>query len=363
MPYFDKLNYTLANEDTLIEQRLLPKDVESVFSISGSGARVLPLIAQNPRTLDVVDVSAEQLKLTEIRLAAAKDLAYEEFLFFLGYRGALPLGRTDGDRRKDFFERLSLTKDTRHFWEKHCEAWTPRGFITLGRWESHFQKLGFIFRSTLRMNIRPIFEANSLQEQIALYEKHFNRIIFRSFLRLVANEYIFNRFLYKGHFSGTSERRTEQRPPWKVVDDEFHRLFTTTLVRRNYFLQVLFLGRIEFEEGLPLEAHRSTFEAIQESTTQVSYLLGDLTSLIRRRPYSFISLSDTISYLPADSANMILQNLHPETQSRSTVVIRSFLKSPAEVSSKGWVPLVEENKRAFADDGTGVYQFHIFRKI
>ena len=93
--YFSDLNYTLANEDTQIEYSLLPENVQRVFSIAGSGARCLPLMAKNPQHLDVIDMSVSQLYLCELRLAAMKNLTYEEYLFLLGYRGGLQ-GGTQG---------------------------------------------------------------------------------------------------------------------------------------------------------------------------------------------------------------------------------------------------------------------------
>lgn len=362
MHYFEDLNYTLSNEDTRVEANLLSKKSGRVFSIAGSGARVLPLIAKNPKEIDIVDMSQEQLYLNELRIAAARELTYDEFLFFFGYRGGLPNGDPQGDDRLSLFSRLELSDPCKQFWGERAEHWTPRGFILLGRWEGHFQKLGFLFRSVLRMDVRPIFEAHSLDQQLELFRTHWKPLVFKAFLRLVANEYVFNRFLYKGHFAGSSERRTESRPPYKFIDDEFTRLFTTTLVRKNYFLQILFLGGIFYEEGLPLEAQASTIEALKKSKTKVNYLRGDLTVLLGNEAYDFISLSDTISYLPETAASNILQSLHKDTTAGSRVIIRSFLRAPTAVNTTGWKELTEEARKAEATDGTGVYQFHIYEK-
>lgn len=362
MAYFEKLNYSLANEDTRIEYDLLPKNTDRVFSISGSGARCIPLIARNPKEIVVVDLAVEQLYLCELRLAAAKALTYEEYLYFTGYRGALVGGNLKGDDRVALFKRLKLSENCQAFWSEHQKDWSPHGFILLGKWENHFQKLGAIFRKGLRMNVRPIFEAHSLDEQLDLYKKHWNTFLFRNFLKLVANEYVFNKFLYKGHFSGSQEDKTEKRAPWLFLDEEFRRLFTTTLVRKNYFLQVLFLGRIYYEEGLPIEATREVFEQTKASNTRVEYIQGNLVDVLRSRPFNFVSLSDTISYLPQDDASNILQTLHKDTPSGSCIVVRSFLRAPQKVNTEGWYLDEKATREAFEADGTGVYQFHIFRK-
>lgn len=360
--YFSDLNYTLSNEDTRIEHTLLEENADRVFSIAGSGARCLPLIAKNPKVLDVIDMSVSQNYLCEMRLQAMKTLSYEEYLFFMGYRGGLQQGQDAGDNRVDLFKKLKLSRGCREYWQKYQIGWAPKGFILLGRWETHFQKLGSVFRDVLKCDFGNVFEAQTLTEQIELYEKHWPRVRWNSFIRIAASEYVFNKYLYKGHFSGNKDHKTEQRTPSQFIMEEFDRIFRTQLVRKNYFMQVLLLGQIVYEEGLPLEAHQHIVEAVRNSQTKVNYLLGNLLNYLPKQNYDFISLSDTISYLPETDANQILQNLHSKTIKGTKMVIRSFMRAPTAVDVKGWKPLTDKNNWAQKIDGTGVYQFHIFEK-
>lgn len=362
--YFKSLNYTLSNEDTRIEWKLLEENVKSVFCIGGSGARVLPLIAKNPGVLDVVDLSIEQLALVELRITAAKILSRDEFLFLLGYRGGIPGNSVTGDDRLEVFMMLKdyLSDATYRFWMDRKNAWIPRGFILLGRWEGHFQKMGRVFRDVLRIDTRPIFEAHSLEEQAKLFKRHFKPLVFKAFVRIAASEFVFNRFLYKGHFSGQSDRRTEARAPAVFIEEEFTRLFTRTLIRKNYFLQILFLGGIFYEEGLPLEAREDILLAVKKSKTKVAYRQDNLLNVLKANSYDFISLSDTISYIPETEAKSLLANL-PQTMAKgSRVVIRSFLRRPTEILSHGWDRLKSEEEWARELDTTGVYEFDIFEK-
>lgn len=360
--YFSDLNYTLANEDTRVEWELLPERAERAFSIAGSGARCLPLLTKNPEYLDVIDMSVSQLYLCELRLQAMKTLSYGEYLFLLGYRGALQGGGNEGDDREVLYRRLKLSPEATQYWNERVDGWKPHGFILLGRWESHFQKIGVLFRDYLKCDFSKIFEAQSLGEQAALYDKHWPKLRWNSFIKIVASEYVFNRFLYKGHFSGKSDHRTEQRSPSQFIMEEFERIFRTQLVRKNYFMQILFLGKIAYEEGLPLEAHEDIVAAVKASLTKVRYLHGNLLAELPKNAYDFISLSDTISYLDEQDANQILQKLHPATKSGSQMVIRSFMRAPTAMDLGGWSALAEKNRWAQNLDGTGVYQFHIFRK-
>lgn len=361
--YFSDLNYTLANEDTAIEHDLLPEGADRVFCIAGSGSRVLPLIARHPKSIDVVDMSPSQLLLTELRYQAAKVLSYDEWLFFLGYRGALQNGgRPGGDDRVELFERIALSPATKRYWQERQEGWRPRGFILLGRWEGHFQLLGKIFREYLRCDFTPIFEAQSLEEQIDLWDEHWPKLRFSAFLKVAASEYVFNRFLYKGHFAGSDGNRTESRSPSKFLEEEFARLFHTQMARRSYFLQILFLGRIRYEEGLPTEAHQHVFDRIRTSPTELKYHSGNLLDFLPEAPWDFVSLSDTVSYLSADDSNSVLSLLPAATKSGSQVVIRSFMKAPTAIDATGWEELRTEQETAWKNDVTGVYRFHIYRK-
>lgn len=406
MEYFNKLNYSLANEDTQIEYSLLPEQSHRVFTICGSGARVLPLIAKNPKQIKIVDVSQEQLWLCELRIAAAQQLTYDEFLYFLGYRQSLdsvttatvatttatatttvataaasapaptptPTNSTESaapdasnhikqakDRRA-LFASLKLSDPCHDFWMTNSSYWETSGFIFLGKWERHFQKLNKFLHLIFRHDFKPIFAAETIEEQKKIFRKIFRPFLFKTFLRIVASEFIFNRFLYRGHFSGTADKRTEQRPPWQFIYDEFTRLFTTTKVSQSYFLQVLFLGSIQYEEGLPLEASPAIFQSIKNSQSEILYCKENLLEILKNESFDFISLSDTISYLCTETGEQILSLLHPTTPIGATIVIRSFLRAPQIAQHKHWTLSEVESKRALSSDCTGVYQFHIFTK-
>ena len=361
MSYFiENLNYTLSNEDTLIEQKILPDKADNIFVVGGSGARVLPLLVKNPKTIYVSDLSMKQLFLVELRLQAALHLEYEDFLFFLGYRGACQDGGIDGNDRYTVFKSLPLSNECRLFWEEQKNIWIQRGFIGLGKWERHFQKLNLIFRKYLKFNMMEIFKAQSIEEQKELYKKYFKKVLFRWFLKIFANESVFNKYLYKGSFPSAKKEGSRDKLLWKFLEENLERIFTTTLVRKNYFFQLLFLGRIYFEEGLPLEAHRNTIDQIKKSTSKIIYTQGDLRERLKEDRWDFISLSDVISYLPQEEANCFLKKISPQMNPSSKIVIRSFLKTPGNMDESGFKREPPLEEWAFQQDSTSVYNFNIY---
>lgn len=367
--YFQNLTYTLSNEDSRVEFLLCRDSLDAILAVGGSGSRVLPLLARDPKRLDIVDRSVEQLALIELRIAAAKALSRDEFLFFMGYRGGLPDDSTADADRGALLGRMPLTDATRRFWLDRERAWKPRGFIFLGRWEAHFLKLSRIFRDVLRIDARPIFEAHSLEEQAELFRQQFNPLVLRAFVRIAASEFVFSRFLYKGDQNAVSP------PPAAFIEQEFTRLFTRTLVRKNYFLQLLFFGAILHEEGLPLETRADVLALVRHASSDIHYRHDDLVTVLRERPYDFISMSDALSSLSDREAQAVLKSLAREMRPGSRLAARSFLKrpnlgslvtlppsAPANARSS-WRRLESEESWARDLDTTGVYQFDLFEHL
>src|SRR3990167_8661273 len=105
--YFDSLNYTLGNEDPTLELSIMPKNIDHVFAVAGSGSRVTPLFSKSPSYVTCVDSSIEQLSLAELRIASVKGLDHMKFLGFWGY----PFENMSAKERSGIFERLHLTTE------------------------------------------------------------------------------------------------------------------------------------------------------------------------------------------------------------------------------------------------------------
>lgn len=356
-PYFVGLNYSLANEDTQIEKDLLPLDARSVLSVAGSGARVLPLLSNNPVALTVIDLSPAQLALTELRIALARSTQRSEFLEFMGYRACF------ATRRLEIFHSLPLSEGTQALCQGESDKWAPGGWIYLGKWERHFLKLNRILRLVLGTSIDRIFEASNLEAQVQAYERHWRRGVFRAFLKILASDFVFNSFLYKGHFAGSQADRTESRPTWQFLEEEFDRIFRTQLVKESFFLQLMFLGRLIYEEGLPTEAEVEVLSAVKTATTQVTFKSENLLESIARMPHDFYSLSDTLSYLPSEDARAVLSRVHPEAPDGAKLIFRSFLRAPVVENHERWQRMESEELRAARTERTGVYRFHFFEKV
>ncbi len=355
--YFQGLNYSLANEDTWIEYDLAPENAHSYFCVCGSGSRVIPLLAKNPKELHISDLSGAQLKLFRLRFNAIKKLNYEEYLFLLGYK---PIHA--GSDRISLINKLELADEDMTYWNHFEYLWKDQGFIYLGKWENHFMGLGRLYQKLILKNLLPIFDTRDLNEQGSRLNQYWNKKLFNLYTKIVLNPWVANKLLYKGHFAGSKDKRTNPLSAADYVAHEFNDLFVNTWVKANYFLQLIFLNKVQFDEAFPAECSQDLFFKIKNSSTQIYYHQEDLLKLLKQNPHNFYSLSDTFSYMSDKEVSSFLSGLPQDVPVGAQIVIRTFMRKPHFQIVSPWVTDVELNKILAKADCTRMYEFSILKK-
>jgi S-adenosylmethionine-diacylglycerol 3-amino-3-carboxypropyl transferase len=355
--YFQGLNYGLANEDTWIEYNLCPERPKSIFTVCGSGSRVLPLMAKNPDEIHVVDLSETQLALFRLRLAAVKKLTYEEFLFFLGYvKDAKPIKRTD------LFSILELNDEDRNLWRSQQSLWENQGFIYLGKWERHFMNMGKIFQKLTLTDTRPLFEAKDLAHQKKILPKYWHRRLFKIYTQIIMNEWVANKLLYKGHYAGSADNKTMNVSASEFVYREVNDLFQNTWVRGNYFLNMIFLNEVSTPDSYPAECDRKIFESVKIGKTKVYCHQQNLLELMLKQGHDFYSLSDTFSYMKDEDVKDFLTKIPSGLDPHPQIVIRTFMRKPSFTISGPWVTDEKRNEKLAQQDCTRMYEMCVISK-
>jgi S-adenosylmethionine-diacylglycerol 3-amino-3-carboxypropyl transferase len=356
--YFQGLNYSLANEDTWIEYKLAPENAQSFFCVCGSGSRVIPLLAKNPKKLHIVDLSSAQLRLFRLRISAIKVLSYDEYLFFLGYRQ-----KNEGLDRRILLNKLGLDGDDLKYWNYFEKDWKNDGFIYLGRWERHFMKLGKFYQKIFLKNLFPLFETTSQADQLKRLPHLWSKKLFNFYTNIVLNPWVANKMLYKGHFAGSEEKRTNPLSAADYVAHEFNDLFETTWVKSNYFLQLIFLGKVFFKEAFPAECDVELFNKIKINTTEIFYHQENLLTLLKQSPHDFYSLSDTFSYMSDSEVSSFLTGLPESVPLGAQIIIRTFMRKPHFKVELPWKTDQELNMKLAKDDCTRMYEFCVLKKF
>lgn len=356
--FFTELNYTATNEDSLLEYHILPDHMRHVVSIAGSGSRVIPLIAKFPQQVTCIDSSQTQLFLTELRIEAVRTLSYPEYLFFWGY----PQELTDNYRREELFQKLTLNSNTHQYIQGLFEKNGWQSLLYEGKWERTFKILSKINRAIVGKQGTNIFNVTDPDQYHEYLSKSFPYNSWRLVIRLLGNATLFNTLLYRGSFP----KKNIPSSFSNFYIRAFDKLFQQGPVCRNYFLQIIFFGKIIYPTGLPAECDPTIYHDAKKALedTKISYIQGDIFEKIQEFTLStdFISLSDVPSYLQGSNEQNFLQKLKSKLSSRAIIVARYYLHIPSHVDYSGYKQITSQYIAEINDERVQMYSIEVLRK-
>jgi S-adenosylmethionine-diacylglycerol 3-amino-3-carboxypropyl transferase len=362
--YFKSLNYSLANEDTWPEVRLLRKwGPKKILSVAGSGGRSLPLLAGVPSELHVIDLSEQQLWLGSLREETIRKCSHEDFLLFWGYP---PFdGIVYNRRRKEIFKGLDLTSSARQYFNQLFDSVAWNTILYEGKWEKTFRKFSFVTRVV--MGTKLLMESLSClttQEQQVFEKEKFPRARWDLVFKILGNATVFNALLYKGHFV----KKNVPESHFEYYKAAFGRIFGQTLLHSNFFAQLCFFGKIVTKEAIPVEGDKYVFESMKKwliSHRTKSYM-GNILELIPAEDalseIDFLSFSDVPSYFEGDTERNYLQIIRPKMSIGGIVLIRNYLRLPESPDLTGFDDVTAEVAPEFYDEKVQMYMIRAYRK-
>ncbi|HAZ14521.1 MAG: hypothetical protein A2X86_15430 [Bdellovibrionales bacterium GWA2_49_15] len=365
--YFSGINYSLGNEDTTLEYELCRQHKPKVtVAIAGSGGRSLPLLAFSDK-LFAVDVSKEQLALTELRALSYQHLDHYSFLKFWGYP---PFGEYDySNYRRVILNELPLTHQTRSYFHEVFGPINYASILYLGKWERTFQILSKGLRLLLGRDYGRILSFHSLEDQKAYYDHEFPMAQWKAVLFLLGNKSVFNALLYKGDF--VKKSLTESY--FQFYFDAFESLFKHQLARRSFFVNLCFFGKINHEDGNPLEVRATTFNEmkprLQNLEKDLMYInqdiLGGLATIDQQHGpggVDFLSISDVPSYFTGDLEKNFLTKIRPSLRSGGLVSVRYYL-NVLEPSLEGFQDVTDQYRDLITRECVQMYRIKIYKAV
>ena len=360
--YFKSLNYSLGNEDTTFEVEMVKKlNPKKVLAVAGSGGRSLPLLCHGPSDLYCVDLSKEQIHLTELRSSCYKEFSLEDYLLFWGYPPYEPEDNTR--KRNTLFNELELSNDCKHFFSRLYDEINWISPLYLGKWEKTFQVVAKIIKKIMGSQHDKLFEFSTIEDQMNYYKRDFPHLRWRFLVFLMGNKSFFNALLYKGHFI---EKNVEESH-FQYYLNNFDHLINNIVAKESFFLQLVFLGKVMTKEGIPIEADPSVFDDIKRSLNEgnasVHLEQKDIFELVKEIDnIDFFSFSDVPSYFTGNIEKNFLQNIKPCLSANSIVVLRYYLRV-SEVDETGYEDVTKDYKDLIRKEKVGMYRIKILKNI
>ncbi|WP_141735255.1 DUF3419 family protein [Oligoflexus tunisiensis] len=366
-PYFNSLNYSMANEDAAYElgicRQIHPK---KILAICGSGARFLPLASTGPEKITALDLAPQQLALADLRRTLMQHQPLEHYLRFMGY----PPYSTEAFRteRAALFGELDLRSETRSYFAELFRQINWEGLLYQGRWEQTFIGIPKRLRKVVGTAYDSIFEFTSQEEQDRSLAAKLKDPIWCSVpaavLMLMGNATFFNTVLYRGSFV----RKNIPDSYFDFYSRAFKRLFANGLTRENFFLQICFLGRLQYPEGNPVEVHPDVYPLAQralQNGTAIELIVRDILSFAAKAQdkYDFVSLSNVPSYFSGAPESNYLQSLARCLNRDALVVVRCYLRIPQGTDTSGFVDVSHEYEELAAREKMQMYRIFVYRYV
>ncbi len=358
--YFRELNYTLTNEDSLLERNILPEPCTHAWVVCGSGGRVLPLLKNGLRRLAVVDLSAPQLALCDLRLSLLRVLDHPDYLGFFSYPGGSEVSPQD---RESIFMDLKLRPSSRRYLEARLKSAGFRSPLLEGRWERTF--IGFSKLARLMLGagrIERLFACTNVSEQEELVRREWSGLPWKALIALAGNARTFNSLLYSGDFpvnnTGVGYVTYYQRA--------FDRLFAQGLARDNFFLQLTLLGELRFSSGLPPEADPVIYREARQALSgiELEWIEGDLVSgLERAKGVDFVSFSNVASYFNPPVEQEFLQRIGKGLLPGARVVLRHYLHRPEGLVRQGFQDITSAFRESIALERMQMYEVEVLERL
>ena len=358
--YFNKLNYSMANEDTWLEREIvLKKKPSRIVTVCGSGSRVFPLIHPGLSELHIIDLAKEQLWLAQLRAETIRKFTFEEYLIFWGHA---PYKTFENKNvRAKLFQKLNLETEAKDyflciFMENNWES-----VLLFGKWEKTFVFFSKVVRKVLGEDTcEKMFTFDSLEEQKKFFDHEFPKFKWYFILSILGNKSMFNALLYKGHFIKKNVKDTYI----KYYKKAFDHLFYEALTKKSFFLQLCFLGEIKYTEGNLVEANEKTFKQMKKyiDKVQIKYHQSDLIGTIGKlSEVDFISLSDVPSYFSGDIEESFYQKIKKSMADGGISVNRSYLRIPS-ANRFGLNDVTNKYKKALHREGVQMYKVEVMQR-
>lgn len=314
-----KINYSSCNEDTRSELKALKIGEEDiVLAITGSGARSLDLLISRPEKIISIDVNPLQNFLLELKIAAIKNLTYDEYLEFLGVR--------ESSRRIYLYRRIrsGLSTGAKEFWDGEFPV-LKKGIIYQGRWERYFKSLSVFVKIMRRKKIEKLFAFTEIAEQTDFCRQKWNTVAWRKFILFVCC-----RFFWKYIFRDPGFYRyvPEDFPVGEYIFACHTKTLERYLARENHFFSLLVHNKYIDENYLPIHLQKKHYPLIKEHVSRIAIVTDSLQNFLRTLPEKSIhkfSLSDISSYTSEADYVSILRSCARVAVPGARLCIRHFL--------------------------------------
>lgn len=315
--FFQKVNYASFHEDSNSERRALKlQNQDRVLCLTGSGARPLDLLLDQPAEVVAIDWNPAQSHLLELKVAVLRQLPYQQGLTFLGFQTS--------NQREQIYSTLrsELSTSAQKYWDQNTAS-IRRGVFFDGRWEKFLRRASWFARLTRRKLVDELLNADDISSQHRIWVDKWDNRIWQTFLSVATNRFLVQHLLREPGLEFIPNDLSIS----KYITERFEQASSSFLFRESPWIWALFKGRIDQQGPLPEHLKPENFELLRSRLSSISIVTDSLQSYLHTNhsPFDAFSLSDFSSYCDQSTYNSLWEALLNRSSVNARLCERRFL--------------------------------------
>ena len=381
--WFKGFVYNQIWEDPRVDAEALGIGPDSqLLTISSGGCNVLNYLVHRPKRIVAVDLNANHMALTRLKLAAIKHLPdYESFYKFFGYGQ-----HEDNLANYRTYIREHLDEQTRQFWETSDwpgKAIGPKriNYFKKGLYDQ--AKLGQFFRVVhglarkMRRDPARLLTAQSKADQEKIFDEYYGTLFENRLVRWMGRQPVAVYSLGippSQHAAMLAESGGSGQKLFETYKQRVRRLACGFPLDDNYFTWQAFGRRYDHEgrKALPDYLREENYETIKEMVDRVEThvaSLGDYLGTAEPGSLNGFILLDSQDWMPPNVIEALWSEIARVGAADTTVIFRTAGElSPVEEALSPETKAhfhydVERSRRLHEQDRSAIYgMFHIYEK-
>ncbi|MEK7658635.1 MAG: DUF3419 family protein [Patescibacteria group bacterium] len=333
------INYSQCWEDTnLLEKSLEINTNDTVLSITSGGDNTLFLLSLNPQKIVSIDTNPVQNYLLELKLAAVKNLSYQDYTEFLGVEKS--------SNRLETFKKIqnSISSEAKMWWQTRPTLITI-GIINIGR----FEKFLKLFRNFImpiihsKRIILEFFKTDNLESQRNFYTKIWDTWRWRLLFKIFSSRLILKTLArQKGAF-----KHSDATNVGNIYFQRIQNNLQNIPLKNNYFMHYCLNGYYN-KNSLPPYLEGKNKNLLTENKVPIKIVTNDFFTYLRSAPNNYFSkfnLSDIFETLSERENNELWEEIIRTAKNRAVVVYWNNLVGrsyPSNLSKN----IFDEDKKA-----------------
>jgi S-adenosylmethionine-diacylglycerol 3-amino-3-carboxypropyl transferase len=328
MDFYQRLNYTLGNEDWDVEKQALrinPGD--HILCVTASGDRPLHLLMTDCAKVTSIDMNSSQNHLLELKIAATSQLDYEEYLAFLGCETT--------NHRFSMFKKIKshLSPEAAIYWNNNKKM-IELGVIYQGMVERLTRVAAKCFKLLRQKKIDTLLSFTDIEAQREYLTKEWDTLPWRSIFEIFLNSHI-SKFLLRD--PGLNSYIDSSIKPGKYIYQRMLRYLQSNLARKSALIQLILTGHILPEAYFPYLTFDG-YSSIRKNTHKLDLRTDNIIQFLHNHNANAIngfSMSDIASYMPQTVFETLLEGIKHAAAPSARFCLREFMSKrqiPAHLS-------------------------------